>query len=82
MIKVPADYVVTETLRLTIALGKENECIMSFPHKRKLTLTLLSDRIKEEHIHKITSFIPSTRVCVALSHKDFTSSTVGGLGWP
>lgn len=82
MIKIPADYVVTESLRLNIALGKENECIISTPHKRKLPLTLLSDRIKEEHIHKISSLIPSTQVCVALFHKDFTSNTVGELGWP
>lgn len=83
MNKVPADYVVTESLRFNIALGKENECIMlSSPHKRKLSLTLLSDGIKEEHIHKISSLVPSTKVCVALFHKDFTSSTVGELGWP
>lgn len=73
MIKVPADYVGTESRRLNIALGKENECIiLSFPHKRKLLLILLLDRIRKECIHKITSLRSNREICVALFHEDFT----------
>lgn len=75
MIKVPANYVVTESKRFNKAPGKDSECIMlSFPHKRKLPLILLPDGIREGHIYKISSLTPRTRVCVALFHKDFTSS--------
>lgn len=80
MIEVPADYVVTESLRLKIALGKENECQISFPHKRELPLTLFSNKSKKEHIHKISSLMPSINVCAALFHKDSTPSTVSELG--
>ena len=64
MIKDPADYVVTESSRFNRALGKERECIMSFPHTSKLSLIVLPDRIREEHIYKISSLIPSTKVIV------------------
>lgn len=64
MIRVPADHVVTESRRFNRALGKESECIMlTFPHKRKLPLIVLPDRIRE-HIYKISNLIPSTKVTV------------------
>lgn len=75
MIKAPGDYIVTESKILNIALGKESVCVMlSSPHKRKLPLILSPDRIREEHIDQIGSLISSTKVWVALFHKDFIPS--------
>ena len=71
MIKDAADYFVTESRRFNRALGKESECIMlSFPHTRKLPLIVLPDRIREEHICKISSLIPTTKVTVVCFFAD------------
>lgn len=36
----------------------------SFPHKRELPLIVLPNRIREEHVYKVSNLIPITKVCV------------------
>lgn len=80
MIKVSADYVLTES-RLSRAPGKGSAYIMlSSVHKKKPSSILLPDRVRE-HIQKSGSLAPSNEVCVALFHNDFSSGAADEVGW-
>ena len=55
LIKVPADYIVTENRRFSLALREENECILSFLWKSDLIFISVIKESYGEHVHQITS---------------------------
>lgn len=52
--------------------------MLSFPHTWKLSWIVLPDRIREEHIYKISSLIPSSKVIVVCFFADWGQQMKNG----